>query len=87
MSGPIRMCAACRTHAPKGELLRVVRTPDGQVMADAREKIPGRGAYICRSANCFRKIRKTRALERMLGVTIPEETYNVIASMLDGENG
>ncbi len=87
MSEPMRMCAGCRTRAPKRELIRVVRTPDGQVIADAREKAPGRGAYICRNINCFKKIRKSRALERMLEVTIPEETYEVIASMLDGENG
>ena len=84
MSEPMRMCAGCRTHAPKRELIRVVRTPAGEVVADAREKMPGRGAYICRSHECFAKIRKSRALERMLEVSITEETYEAIASLLDG---
>ena len=87
MSEPMRMCAGCRIRASKHDLIRVVRTPDGEVFADAREKAPGRGAYICRDQDCFRKIRKSRALERMLGVAVPEETYEAIASMLDGENG
>ncbi len=87
MSEPVRMCAGCRIRAPKHELIRVVRTPEGKIFADAREKLPGRGAYICRDQACFRKIRKSRALERMLGADVPEETYEAIASMLDGENG
>lgn len=84
MSEPMRMCAGCRIRAPKRELIRVVRTPTGEVIADAREKAPGRGAYICRNVDCFKKIRKSRALERMLEVAIPEETYEAIASLLDG---
>lgn len=84
MSEPMRMCAGCRIRAPKRELIRVVRTPTGEVVADAREKAPGRGAYICRNVDCFKKIRKSRALERMLEVAIPEETYEAIASLLDG---
>lgn len=84
MSEPMRMCAVCRIRAPKRELIRVVRTPTGEVVADAREKSPGRGAYICRNLDCFKKIRKSRALERMLEVAIPEETYEAIASLLDG---
>ena len=84
MSEPMRMCAGCRIRAPKRELIRVVRTPAGEVIADAREKAPGRGAYICRNVDCFKKIRKSRALERMLEVAIPEEIYEAIASLLDG---
>lgn len=87
MSDPIRMCAACRGRAAKHELLRVVRTPDGSIVADAREKAPGRGAYICRRAECFKKVQKTRALDRMLKVSVPDEIYEAIASLLDGENG
>ena len=84
MSDPVRMCAGCRERAPKRELIRIVRTPAGEVVADARDKAPGRGAYICRKAECLKKAQKSRALDRMLNVAIPNETYEAIAVMLDG---
>lgn len=87
MSEPIRMCAGCRTHAPKKDLIRVVRTPSGEVVVDLQEKTPGRGAYICRRSDCYNKIRKSRALERMLKSSITELQYDEIASMLREENG
>ena len=85
MADPMRMCAGCRERAPKKELVRVVRTPDGKLLLDARDKAPGRGAYICRKAECLRKARKSRALERMLNISIPEEAYNALEAALNGE--
>lgn len=87
MAEPIRMCAACRERAAKHELIRIVRTPDGSIIADARDKVSGRGAYLCRKPECFKKVRKSRALDRMLNMSVPEDVYEAIASMLDGENG
>lgn len=87
MSEPVRMCAGCRQHAPKKELIRVVRTPTGEIIADAREKDPGRGAYLCRKSECLSKAQKSHALERMLNVPVPAEAYEAIASMLEGKNG
>ena len=84
MADPIRMCAGCRERAPKKELIRVVRTPDGGLILDAREKASGRGAYICRKAECLRKARKSRALERMLNIAIPPEAYDELEAALDG---
>ena len=84
MAVPMRMCAGCRERAPKKELLRVVRTPTGELLLDAKEKAPGRGAYICRKAECLRKARKSRALERMLEITIPPEAYDALEAELDG---
>lgn len=84
MAEPLRMCAGCRERAPKKELIRVVRTPDGEVILDAKAKAPGRGAYICRRAECLKKARKSRALERMLEVTITPEAYDELEHMLDG---
>jgi len=81
------MCAACRQHAPKKELIRIVRTPDGEIVADAREKAPGRGAYLCRKTECLAKVKKSRALERMLKTEISDEIYEAVASMLEGANG
>ena len=87
MLEPVRMCAACRQHAPKKELIRIVRTPDGEIVADAREKAPGRGAYLCRKTECLAKVKKSRALERMLKTEISDEIYEAVASMLEGANG
>lgn len=84
MAVPMRMCAGCRERAPKKELIRVVRTPAGELILDARDKAPGRGAYICRKPECLRKARKSRALERMLEIAIPPEAYEALEAALDG---
>jgi len=58
---------------PKSELLRVVRTPQGEVRLDLRGKLPGRGAYVCANPDCLKKAIKTRALDRALETKVPEE--------------
>ena len=83
MSDPVRMCVGCRTHTPKKELIRIVRTPEGAVVADAKGKTPGRGAYICRKGSCLAKAQKSRALERMLAVAISPETYDRLAAAIE----
>lgn len=87
MAEPVRMCAGCRAHAPKKELIRVVRTPAGDIVADAKGKTPGRGAYICRKASCLEKARKSRALERMLNTAISPETYEALAAAIEAADG
>ena len=84
MADPMRMCAGCRERAPKKELIRVVRTPEGRLLLDARDKAPGRGAYICRKTECLQKARKSRALERMLNISIPPEAYDELEYALNG---
>ena len=71
---PMRMCVACREMKPKKELIRVVRTPEGEVIADETGRKNGRGAYLCRSEICLGKAIKTRALERALDHPLSEET-------------
>ena len=73
---PIRQCLGCNERKPKGELLRVLRAPDGSVGLDFTGKKSGRGAYICRSAVCLRKARKSRRIERMLECAIPDEVFD-----------
>ncbi len=73
---PERQCLGCNGHKPKKELLRVVRTPDGEIVLDFIGKVSGRGAYICRSVSCLRKARKSKRIDRSLGVTVPEEVYD-----------
>ncbi len=87
MAEPVRMCAGCRERAPKKELIRIVRTPAGEIVADATGKTPGRGAYICRKASCLARARKSRALERMLETAISPEAYDILAAAVGEENG
>ena len=72
---PQRQCIGCRERKEKRELIRVVRAPDGGVSLDFRGKAPGRGAYICPDMACLKKAIRSKALDRSLEVTIPEEIY------------
>ena len=72
---PMRQCLGCREMKPKKELVRVVRSPEGQISLDFRGKANGRGAYVCRSPECLKKAIKARALERAFSCQIPEEIY------------
>ena len=70
---PMRMCVGCREMKPKKELLRAVRSPDGQVSLDTTGKKPGRGAYCCYNAECLRRALKQGQLDRQLEVKLTEE--------------
>ena len=72
---PMRMCVGCREMKPKRELIRVVRSPEGEVSMDATGKKPGRGAYLCRDAQCLKQAQKSRRLERAFSCKIPPEVY------------
>ena len=72
---PMRQCLGCREMKPKRELIRVVRSPEGEVSLDFKGKKPGRGAYVCPSPECLKKATKSKALERALSAEIPEELY------------
>ena len=73
---PVRRCVGCGEHFPKGELVRVLRTPEGEVVLDLVGKKSGRGAYICKKAACLKKARKSRRIESSLECTIPETVYD-----------
>lgn len=73
-----RTCSACREKAPKSELLRVVRTPEGSVVFDRSRKMNGRGAYICRKQACLAKAKKSESIKNALGRPIPEEVLNAL---------
>ncbi len=79
---PERKCLGCGTSKPKGELARVVRGPDGAVSLDLTGKKSGRGAYVCKSAECLKKCRKRKSIERSLEVNIPDELYSLIEQEL-----
>ena len=73
---PLRQCMGCNDHKPKIELLRVVRSPEGEISLDFTGKKSGRGAYICRDVKCLRKARKTHRIDRALDCTVPDEVYD-----------
>ena len=72
---PIRKCSGCGEHFPKSELIRVLRTPEGEIKLDLVGKVSGRGAYLCRSAACLKKARKSHRLESSLECVIPDNVY------------
>ena len=73
---PVRRCVGCGEHFPKAELVRVLRTPEGEITLDLIGKKSGRGAYICKKAACLKKARKSRRLETSLECSIPAEVYD-----------
>ena len=84
---PQRQCMGCRERKPKRELIRVVRCTDGEVRLDFGGKMNGRGAYICPNMECLKRVRRSRALDRSLEVTIPEEVYDRLEKEMEGANG
>ncbi len=72
---PTRRCTGCGEHFPKNTLIRVLRTPEGEVVLDLVGKRSGRGAYICKSRECLKKARRARRLETSLECSIPDEVY------------
>ena len=82
---PMRQCLGCREMKPKKELIRVVRAPEGGgVSLDFHGKQPGRGAYLCPDPTCLKRVRKSRALERAFGQTIPEAVYDALEAQMEG---
>ena len=82
---PQRQCMGCRERKAKRELIRVVRSPEGEVSLDFGGKKNGRGAYICPTPECLKKAIRSKALDRSLEVTIPEEVYGRLEKEM--ENG
>lgn len=80
---PQRMCVGCREMKDKRELIRVVRSPEGELSIDPIGKKPGRGAYVCREAACLKRAIKQRQLERQLEVTMTEEVAAALARELE----
>ena len=80
---PMRQCAGCREMKQKNEMVRVVRSPEGEISLDFRGKSPGRGAYLCPSTECFTRVRKSRALERSFECSIPDEIYETLQKQLE----
>ncbi|WP_028517228.1 RNase P modulator RnpM [Ruminococcus flavefaciens] len=82
---PMRMCLGCGEMKPKKDLIRVVKSPEGEISLDFKGKAAGRGAYICRSTDCLEKARKARRFEKSFSCKIEESVYEVMMNELREE--
>ena len=78
----MRQCLGCNAHKPKKEMMRVLRTPEGNIELDLLGKKSGRGAYVCPSLSCFKKARKSKRIETVLECKIPEEIYDEMENQI-----
>lgn len=79
---PMRKCTGCGEMKPKIELIRVVKSPEGEISLDLTGKKSGRGAYVCRSKECFDKARKAKRFEKAFETAIPDSVYDDMAQQL-----
>jgi predicted RNA-binding protein YlxR (DUF448 family) len=82
---PMRQCMGCRERKAKKEMIRVVRTVEGAVMLDFSGKLGGRGAYVCPNPECLKKAIRSKALDRSLEVTIPQEVYSRLEKEMEAQ--
>ena len=80
---PQRKCVGCQEMKNKKELIRVIRTAEGEFLLDATGKKNGRGAYLCPSRECFQKAVKSRGLERSFKQAIPKEVYDALEKEIE----
>lgn len=81
---PMRKCVGCQEMKNKKELIRVLKTSEGEFVLDATGRKNGRGAYLCPSMECFEKAVKAKGLERSFSQAIPQEVYENLKSQLEG---
>ena len=80
---PMRMCVGCREMKEKRELIRIVRTPEGETLIDPTGKKSGRGAYVCRSPECLKRAIKQKQLERQLQVSLTDEVNEALIAEMN----
>lgn len=79
----MRMCVGCHEMKAKKELIRVVKSPEGEINVDLKGKAPGRGAYLCKNKNCVDLASKNRALEKTFSRKIEKEVYDKLKAQLN----
>ena len=84
---PMRMCVACREMRAKKDLMRIVRTAEGELVLDLTGKLSGRGAYLCRDSACLNKAIKIRALERALEAPLNDTVKAAMESEIETHDG
>lgn len=80
---PMRMCIGCREMKPKRELIRVVKTSEGEIKLDTTGKLNGRGAYVCGSLECLKKVRKQNALSHAFSMKVESHIYDCLEAQLE----
>lgn len=75
---PMRQCVGCGEMKDKKEMMRILKTAEGPIVLDMTGKKNGRGAYLCKSAECLQKARRNKGLERAFKMSIPEEVYETL---------
>ena len=78
----MRQCIGCGEMKPKKELVRVVKSPEGEISIDRTGRSPGRGAYVCPNPECLKKAKISRRLEKVFASQIPEEVYDALEKEL-----
>lgn len=82
---PMRTCIACRVEKPKKELIRIVKTKDGEFTVDKTGKVSGRGAYLCDDKACAEKVIKKKLLKNAFGVEVSTEVYDKLTEEFFGK--
>ena len=83
---PQRMCLGCREHKPKKELVRVVRSPEGEISVDLTGRKNGRGAYVCKREECLKRARKIRSISKALDCEISDEVFEQLLVEIEEDN-
>jgi len=84
---PLRKCVVTNERHPKQDLIRVVKTKEGDVFVDPSGRLNGRGAYVKRSLSVINKAEKTKRLDKQLGITIPEAIYETLRAHVEPHKG
>lgn len=80
---PLRKCTGCQEMKSKKEMMRILRTSEGDIVLDMTGRKNGRGAYVCRSMECYEKAVKNKGIERSLKCKVPEETYESLKKEIE----
>lgn len=83
---PMRQCVGCGEMKSKKEMMRVLKTPEDEIVLDVTGKKNGRGAYLCKSGQCLAKARKNKGLERSFKMSIPNEVYDNLEKEFEALN-
>ena len=75
------MCVVCREMRDKSDLIRVVKTPDGEILVDDSQKQDGRGAYICKNKECLEKLNKNKAFNRAFKMPVEDTIYQSLMNL------
>jgi predicted RNA-binding protein YlxR (DUF448 family) len=82
---PMRMCTGCGEMKPKKELVRIVKSAEGEISLDKTGKKSGRGAYVCKNPQCLLKARKAKRLEKAFSCALPDEVYSKLEKELSSD--